>query len=103
MRAMSSRSEWLETHAAGGTPAVCTSRTSVAGSLGIVDGAGFADHCHLDLARIFELAFDAARDVLRQPHGFLVRDVLALDHDPDLAAGLQRKGFRHPLERIGDA
>jgi len=30
-----------------------------------VDGATFADHCHLDLARILEMVFDLARDLVR--------------------------------------
>src|SRR6266542_4464611 len=72
-------------------------------SFGIVDGARLANHRDLDLARIFELVFDTARDILRQPDGFLVGDLFALDHDADLAAGLQRDRLRHAAERIGNA
>src|SRR5204862_7609870 len=61
------------------------------------------NHRHLDLARILELVFDAPRDVLRQPHGFLVGNLFALDHDPDLAPRLQRERFGHAAERVGDA
>ena len=70
--------------------------------LGIVDGAGLANHRDLDLAGVLELALDAARDVARQPHGLVVADLLAFDHDADLAAGLQRERLRHALERVGD-
>src|SRR6185436_10640809 len=72
-------------------------------SLRIVDGACLTDHRHLDLARVFELVLDAAGDVLRQPHRFFVGDLLAFDHDPDFAAGLQGERLRHALERVGDA
>src|SRR4029450_186921 len=71
-------------------------------SLGIVDGARLADDRDLDLARVLELAFDAPRDVFRQPDGFFVRDVLALHHDPDFAAGLERERLRYALEGIGN-
>ena len=43
----------------------------------VVDGAGLADHGYFDLARIFQLVFDAAGDVLRQPDGFLVADAIS--------------------------
>src|SRR6266849_4277390 len=72
-------------------------------SLGVVDRARLPNDGHFDLARVFELVLDAARDVLREPDGLLVRDLLALDHDADLAAGLQRERLRHALEGVGDA
>src|SRR5262245_24496989 len=56
----------------------------------VVNGAGFADDRDFDLSRIFELVLDAAGDVFREPDRLLVGDLLTLDHDPDLAAGLQR-------------
>src|SRR4029450_8518051 len=71
-------------------------------SLGIVDGARLANDRDLDLARVLELAFDAPRDVFRQPDGFFVRDVLALHHDPDFAARLERERLRYALEGIGN-
>src|SRR5580765_7374315 len=92
IRAISSRSEQSATRVGPGTATL----------LGVVDGAGFANHRHLDLARVFELVLDPPRDVLRQPDGFLVGDLLALDHDPDLAARLQRERLRDALERVGD-
>src|SRR5215813_5457600 len=70
--------------------------------LRVIDRAGFADHGHLDLTGVLELVLDAARDVLGEPHRFLVGDLLALDHDPDFAAGLQRERLRDALEGIRD-
>src|SRR5262245_32445839 len=60
--------------------------TAGCGSLtGVVNGPGLANDGHFDLARVLELVLDPAGDVLRQPDGLLVRDVIALDEDPDLA------------------
>src|SRR5262245_3261153 len=72
-------------------------------SLRVVDRSRLPDDGDLDLSRILELVLDAACDVLRQPDGFLVRDLLALDHDADLAPGLQRERLGNALERVGDA
>src|SRR3989338_4487905 len=70
---------------------------------GIIDRAGLPDDGHLDLAGVLELVLDAPGDVLRQPDGFLVADALALDHDANLASGLEREGLGDPFERVGDA
>src|SRR5580765_7255810 len=93
IRAISSRSEQSATVAA---------RSGTAALLRVVDGTGFANDRHFDLAWVLELVLYAARDVLREPHRLLVGDLLALDHDPNLAAGLQREGLRHALEGVGD-
>src|SRR5829696_3730093 len=69
----------------------------------VFDGAGFTDDGDFDLARIFELVFDPLGDVFRQPDRGFVRDAIALDDDPDLAAGLEREGLGHAFEGIGDA
>src|SRR5437763_15277654 len=117
MRAISSRSVRSETRGSGlgarsvivgvlvgrDGPRGATSEPRTTRSLRVVDGPCFADDRDLDLARIFELVLDAARDVLREPDRFLVGNLLALDHDPDLAPRLQRERFGHALERIGDA
>src|SRR6188768_2488318 len=71
--------------------------------LGVVDGAGFTDDGDLDLTGIFELVFDPAGDVLREPDGFFVGNLLALDHDADFPARLDRERLRHALEGVGDA
>src|SRR5262245_16559039 len=81
---------------------VAADRSSLAISFRVIHGARLADDRHLDLARILELVLDAPRDVLREPDRFLVGNLLALDHDPDFAPGLQRERLRHALERIGD-
>ena len=60
-------------------------------------------HSDLDLAGVFELAFDAACDVAREPDRLIVGDAVALDHDADLAARLEREASGHALERLCDA
>src|SRR5436190_7239611 len=65
---------------------------------GELNGARLPDHGYLDLARVFELVFNAARDVLREPDRLLVGDALAFDDDADFAAGLEREGLGDPLE-----
>src|SRR3954470_12417311 len=72
-------------------------------SLRVVDGTRLADHRHLDLARILELVLNPPRDVLRQPDRLFVRDLLALDHDADLAPGLEGERFRDAFERVGNS
>src|SRR5262245_10693894 len=72
-------------------------------SAGVGDGAGFAEDGDFDLAGILQFVLDAARDVFREPDGFLVGDAFALDQDANLAARLQREGFGDALERVGDA
>src|SRR5262249_38094228 len=70
---------------------------------GEFNGPGFTDDGHLDLTGVLELVLDALGDVLRQPHGLLVRDAIAFDDDADFAAGLEREGLRDALEGVGDA
>src|SRR6267378_441044 len=62
------------------------SRGPQARSLRVIDRAGFANDRYFDLAGIFELVLDSPGDVLREPDGFFVRDLLALDHDTDFTA-----------------
>src|SRR5439155_19371959 len=76
---------------------------ATARSVRIVHRARLADDGDLDLARILELVLDAPRDVLREPDGFFIGDLLAFDHDADLAARLQRERLRDALERVSDA
>src|SRR5262245_41187530 len=71
--------------------------------LRIVDGASLADDGDFDLSRIFELVLDSSGDVLREPDRFFVGDLLAFDHDADLAPRLQRERLGHAFERVGDA
>src|SRR5512138_3245892 len=75
---------------------------SAAGLPRVLHGARLADHDHLDLPGILELALDAARDVGRERHRARVVDVLGLDHDPDLASRLDGVGLLHPREAVGD-
>src|SRR4029079_2116060 len=73
-----------------------------AASPGELYGAGFSDHRDLDLARVGELGLEAARDVARQPDRLLVGDLLGVDDDADLAAGLDRERLLHALEARRD-
>ena len=66
-------------------------------------GVRIPDHAGLHPGLYHKGLLDAARDVLRQPDRFFVGDLLALDHDPDLASRLQRERFRHALEGVGDS
>src|SRR5262245_40252443 len=68
----------------------------------VVNGPGLPNHGHFDLAGIFQRVLAAPGDVLREPDGLLVRDMIALDHDANLAAGLERKCLGHALEGIRD-
>src|SRR5450756_1291004 len=69
---------------------------------GVFDGPGLAHHGDADLAGETELAFDALRDVPRHELSSGVVDLLRLDQDPNLAAGLDGVGLLDTLERIGD-
>src|SRR5262249_30584853 len=69
----------------------------------VINRPRFTNDGDLDLAGVLQFVLDPARDVLREPDRFFVGDLLALDHDADLAAGLEGEGLRDALERIGDA
>src|SRR4051812_30639883 len=70
---------------------------------GVLDRPGFTDDRDFDLTGILQLVLDPLGDVLREPDGLFVRDGVALDHDADLAAGLQGKRLGHAVEGVGDA
>src|SRR4051794_10103976 len=57
-------------------------------SSSVVSRARLPDHGHLDLARIFELLLDLARDLVREQHGAVVVEGAGLHHHADLAARL---------------
>src|SRR4029077_8099057 len=67
------------------------------------DDAGLADHRHLDLARIAELAFDSLCDIAGENLGPAVVDGVRLDDDGDLPTRLDRERLLDAFERIGDA
>src|SRR5205823_9915215 len=71
--------------------------------LGEFDDTGLADHRHLDLARIAELAFDAFCDIAGEDLGPTVVDRVRLDDDADLPTRLDRERFLHAFEGVGDA
>ena len=64
--------------------------------------AGLADDVDLDLSRIFQLIFNALGDLAGEHIGALVGDVLRLDHDAHLAAGLNRERLFHAREAVGN-
>src|SRR4051794_29807610 len=57
-------------------------------SSSVVRRSRLPDHGHLDLARIFELLLDLARDLVREQDGAVVVEGAGLHHDADLAARL---------------
>src|SRR5260370_17609747 len=61
-----------------------------------------ADHGDSDLTRKAELCFDPLGDIPRHQLSSCVIDLLRLDQDPDLAAGLDGVGLLHALKRVGD-
>ena len=56
----------------------------------------------LDLSGVLQLLFDLLGDIPGQQDHLILRDLVGLDHDADLAAGLDRKGFLHSGEGRGD-
>ena len=68
----------------------------------VIDGAAFADNADLDLAGIFQLVLDLLDNILRDEHHTLVGNLLGLDHDTDLTAGLDRKGLVDTGEAAGN-
>src|SRR5258706_5032463 len=77
--------------------------SATVGLFGVIHRAGLTNHGDLDLAGVLELVLDSSRDILRQPDRLLVGDLLALDHDANLASRLQGERLRDALERIGNA
>src|ERR687897_3265708 len=73
-----------------------------AGSLGVLDAADLANHRDFDLPRVLELLLDPLGHVAGQDLGGHVVDVLGLDHDPDLAAGLHGEDLVDPRVAAGD-
>src|SRR5829696_7014782 len=71
-------------------------------SLGVLDAADLADHGDLDLPRVLELLLDPLGHVAGEDLGGDVVDVLGLDHDPDLAAGLHGEHLVDPGVAAGD-
>src|SRR5215212_6728193 len=81
----------------------CSPQASPAlSSLGVLDAADLADHGDLDLARVLELLLGPLGHVAGQDLGGDVVDVLGLDHDPDLAAGLHGEHLVDPRVAAGD-
>ena len=71
-------------------------------SLGVLDAADLADDGDLDLPRVLELLLDPLGHVAGQDLGGDVVDVLRLDHDPDLAAGLHGEDLVDARVAAGD-
>ena len=72
-----------------------------AGLSGIFDRPHLPDDRDLDLAGIIELVLDLRGDVLGDQRGPVVGDLAGVDHDPDLAAGLEGEGLGHAVEALG--
>ena len=66
--------------------------------LGVLDGLGFPDQIDLDLSGVFQLVLDLLGDLPGQQHHTVLADLLRLDHDADLPAGLDGVGLIHAGE-----
>src|SRR5512135_1597210 len=74
---------------------------------GKINSPRLADDRDLDLSRVLKLRLDALGDVLRHPEALVVRDLLRVHDDAQLAAGLDREraldalhAVRHLLELL---
>src|SRR5207237_10176193 len=65
--------------------------------------AGLADHRDLDLTRVLQRVLDLLCDVAGEPCRLKIVELLGLDHDPDLAARLDRERFLDAREAVRDA
>ncbi len=70
--------------------------------LGVVDHFGFAQDVNLDLAGVGEFVLDLLGDVAGQKDHLVLTDGLGLDHDADLAAGLDGVGARDARKALGN-
>ena len=68
----------------------------------VVDSLGLAQEIDLDLTGVGQLVLDLLGDVAREQHHLILRDLLGLDHDADLAAGLNGKAVGDAGEALGD-
>jgi hypothetical protein len=70
--------------------------------LRIVDGAGFANHAHFNLAGILHLGFDPLREVAGQDgRGFFI-DLFGLNDDPDFTPGMDSIADLDTIEAISE-
>ena len=68
----------------------------------VFDGLGFADDVDLDLSGIFELGLDLLGKIMRKQDHVVLADLFGLDHDADLAAGLNGVGLFDAREGAGE-
>src|ERR1035437_617988 len=70
--------------------------------LGVFDGSRLADDRHLDLARGGKTGLDLLDDVASQPGCAHIVDLLRLDQDSNLSAGLDGEASLDAIEAFGD-
>ena len=70
--------------------------------LGVLDGLGLTQQVDLDLAGVLQLVLDLLGDIAGQQDHLILADDLGLDHDADLAAGLDGEGLLNAVEGRGD-
>ena len=58
----------------------------------VIDGFGLAQDVNLYLTRVSQLVLDLLCDVAGKQNHLILADLFGLDHDADLAAGLNRVG-----------
>ena len=69
--------------------------------LSVVHMPCFPDHMHFDLTGIIEVVLNFLGQFPRQKNHSVVVNTVGLDHDANLAAGLNGEGFFHPGKRTG--
>ena len=65
----------------------------------VFDGFGLADDVDLDLTGIGKLLLDLLCDIARQEHHLILGNILGLDHNADLASGLDGVAARNAGEQ----
>lgn len=68
----------------------------------VFDGLGFADDVDLDLSGVFELGLDLLGKIMRKQDHVVLADLFGLDHDANLAAGLNGVGLFDAREGAGE-
>ena len=68
----------------------------------VFDSSRLSEKIDLDLAGIFQLALDLLCDLSGEENHFVFGNLIGLDHDSDLAAGLDSVGAFNTVEGVGE-
>lgn len=70
--------------------------------LGELDASSFTQNSHADLAGVMEGVLDLSGNASCEEESLIIGNFLWLNHDAQLAAGLNRKAFFHTFEGHAD-